>query len=166
MLPTIASSRTAMRVVAPVSTKIPKQVSSPAKAAPRRPRPALPTAATKTTFAARQKAVDAPKPTVAAAAPRSTAAAASRSTATVPRPIVTAAPRRTAAAPRSSNLTNADRRRLHQLVPAIEKELALAREVHYGEIRRTCEHKVLHGSFSFDSSVLTEVQVAEPFRED
>jgi hypothetical protein len=149
MLPTIASSRTAMRVVAPVSTKIPKQVSSPAKAAPRRPRPARPTAATKTTFAARQKA-----------------AAASRSTATVPRPIVTAAPRRTAAAPRSSNLANADRRRLHQLVPAIEKELALAREVHYGEIRRTCEHKVLHGSFSFDSSVLTEVQVAEPFRED
>jgi hypothetical protein len=163
-----------MRVVAPVSTKIPKQVSSPAKAAPRPPRPALPTTVTKTTFAARQKAVDAPKPTVAAAVSRSTAAAASRSTATVasrstatvPRPIATAAPRRTAAAPRSSNLTNADRRRLHQLVPAIEKELALAREVHYGEIRRTCEHKVLHGSFSFDSSVLTEVQVAEPFRED
>lgn len=158
MLPTIASSRTAMRVVAPISTKIPKQVSSPAKAAPRPPRPALPTAATKTTFAARQKAVDAPKPTVAVAA--------SRSTATVPRPIATAVPRRTAAAPRPSNLTNADRRRLHQLVPAIEKELALAREVHYGEIRRTCEHKMLHGSFSFDPSVLTEVQAAEPFRED
>jgi hypothetical protein len=157
---TQASARAATRavVVAP-STKAKKQVSRPAKAAPRPP-PSTPTA---TTFSARQKAVVAPKPTVATA-PR--------------RPIVTA-PRRTAApvastttrptvviAARPSVLSVADRHRLYQLIPVIEEDLAQAREVYYGEIRNACGHKVLHGSFSFNSSVLTEVQVAEPSRED
>jgi hypothetical protein len=170
MLPTISSqtsARAATRaVVAAPSAKVIKQVSRPAKAAPRPLPSALPrkSAATQTTFSARQRAVVAPKPTVVTAASRIPIATAPRRTvapvaSTIPRPTV-------AAAPRPSTRSAADRHRLYQLVPAIEEEFARAREVYCGEIRRTCEHKVLHGSFSFDSSVLTEVQVAEPFRED
>ncbi|CAD0082059.1 unnamed protein product [Aureobasidium vineae] len=122
MLPTVASSshtsaRAATRaVVAPLSTKVSKQVSRPAKALPRPFSSVLPSAVTQTTFAARQKAT--PKPAVGAAA--------------IPRRfVVTAAPRPTipvVSAPRSSALTPADRLRLSKLVPAIEEEFGRLRE--------------------------------------
>lgn len=163
MLPTIssqASARAATHAVVARSTKVPRQVSRPAKPVSR-PSPSLPSAATQTTFSARQRVVATPKPTVAAAVPRPPVVPA------IPaprRPIVSAAP-----APRRpvvSTLTAADRIRINKLIPAIEEDFARVREEYCGEIRRTCEHKVLFGSFSFDSSLLTELQVAQPDHED
>ncbi|THX61461.1 hypothetical protein D6C90_05251 [Aureobasidium pullulans] len=55
-------------------------------------------------------------------------------------------------APRPSALTAADRNRLKHLAPAVQEELAKAREVHCGEIRKACEYRVAHGEFSFESS--------------
>jgi hypothetical protein len=169
MLPTIYSTQTSARaatraVVAASLTKVRKQVSRPAKAAPHPP----PSTLTVTTFSARQRAVVAPKPTVATAPHRPIVTAPCR---TVPRrtaaPVTSTASRPTVVTDaRPSTLSVADRHRLYQLVPAIEEDLARAREAHFGEIRRAYEHKVLHGSYSFDSSVLTEVQVAESSRED
>lgn len=149
MLPTIssqASARAATHAVVARSTKVPRQVSRPAKPVSR-PSPGLPSAATQTTFSARQRVAATPKPAVPAAGPR--------------RPLVTAPNR-----PVVSNLTPADRIRINKLIPAIEEDFARVREEYCGEIRRTCEHKVLFGSFSFDSSLLTELQVAQPDHED
>ncbi|THV91549.1 hypothetical protein D6D20_00024 [Aureobasidium pullulans] len=47
-------------------------------------------------------------------------------------------------APRPSALTAADRNRLKHLAPAVQEELAKAREVHCGEIRKACEYRVAH----------------------
>lgn len=69
-------------------------------------------------------------------------------------------------APRPSALTAADRNRLKHLAPAVQEELAKAREVHCGEIRKACEYRVAHGEFSFESSVLTELQLGETDHED
>lgn len=161
MLPTISSqtsARAATRAVVAPSTKVPRQISRPAKPVSR-PSPTLPSAATQTTFSARQRVAATPKPAVAATAvPRPPVATAPR------RPIVSAAP-----APRRpvvSTLTAADRIRINKLIPAIEEDFARVREEYCGAIRRTCEHKVLFGSFSFDSSLLTELQVAQPDHED
>lgn len=149
MLPTIssqASARAATHAVVARSTKVPRQVSRPAKPVSR-PSPGPPSAATQTTFSARQRVAATPKPAVPAAVPR--------------RPLVTAPNR-----PVVSNLTPADRIRINKLISAIEEDFARVREEYCGEIRRTCEHKVLFGSFSFDSSLLTELQVAQPDHED
>ncbi|KAH0276246.1 hypothetical protein KCU91_g3982, partial [Aureobasidium melanogenum] len=136
MLPTIssqASARAATHAVVARSTKVPRQVSRPAKPVSC-PSPGLPSAATQTTFSARQRVAATPKPAVPAAVPR--------------RPFVTAPNR-----PVVSNLTPADRIRINKLIPAIEEDFARVREEHCGEIRRTCEHKVLFGSFDSDSDL-------------
>ncbi|THX33944.1 hypothetical protein D6D12_01120 [Aureobasidium pullulans] len=49
-------------------------------------------------------------------------------------------------APRPSAITAADRNRLKHLAPAVQEELAKAREVHCGEIRKACEYRVAHES--------------------
>lgn len=167
MLPTISSqtaARAATRAVVAFSTKVNKQVSRPAKARPRPSPSVLPSAAIKTTFSARQK--------VAAAVPHSTVVTAPRRPAVPVAPIAAAAPascRPVVTAPKGpvvSALTAADRIRINKLIPAIEEDFARVREEYCGAIRRTCEHKVLFGSFSFDSSLLTELQVAQPDHED
>lgn len=167
-LPTISSqtaARAATRAVVTSSTKVKKQVTRPAKALPRPPPSVLPSAATKTTFSARQRVAATPKPAVVAAVPRHPVATAPRRSA-VPVAPIAPAPRRPVNRPVISLLTATDRIRINKLIPAIEEEFARAREEYCGEIRRTCEHKVLHGSFSFDTSMLTELQVAESTPED
>ncbi|THY28716.1 hypothetical protein D6D00_04019 [Aureobasidium pullulans] len=47
-------------------------------------------------------------------------------------------------APRPSAITAADRNRLKHLAAAVQEELAKAREVHCGEIRKACEYRVAH----------------------
>lgn len=162
-LPTISSqtaARAATRAVVASSTKVNKQVSRPAKALPRQSPSVLPSAATKTTFSARQRVAATPKPAVAAAPHRP--AVPVIPIAPAPRRPVVTAPHR----PVVSALTAADRIRINKLIPAIEEDFARVREEYCGEIRRTCEHKVLFGSFSFDTSMLTELQVAESTPED
>ncbi|KAG9835612.1 hypothetical protein KCU98_g11055, partial [Aureobasidium melanogenum] len=151
MNPTISSqaaARAATRAIVASSTKVNKQVSRPVKPLPR---PALPSAATQTTFSARQRAAATPKPAVAAAVFRHPVVTAPRApavpVASARRPIVPVAPaprRPVVTAPSRpvvSTLTAADRIRINKLIPAIEEDFARVREEYCGEIRRTCEHK-------------------------
>jgi hypothetical protein len=99
----------------------------------------LPTAITTTTHASRQKVVT-------AAAPKSVASGLKS----------------------GSHLTNKDRQRLQLLAPAIEADLAQARESHFREIRHACEYHVLHGDFSFDSEdpEVLQIKSIELLQED